>query len=247
MEEIDKCFVALSELQSQNSVLTNQTENNHQQSQLFTELETNNNQPINKLQVANLRLLQPEHVENGFLKEFLKQHFAKPTSLEQLLDELQTNLLQLKNLHSIVASFAPAADFESPNPSNGYRSMMKINDVAIRKLLLSLAKMKNLNAKNLKSQLYIIRLTVLVNLIQISWKAESDRLGQPQNEPNLFHQDTVLFWMDMFQEVSPYLGPYYINHLGFYLPKPLKKIYRIMIYSIATVHRLPHSLFLPLK
>lgn len=51
----------------------------------------------------------------------------------------------------------------------------------------------------------------------------------------------------MFTEMVPYLGPYYVDHLGFFLSSKLKKVFYIMIRGVGSLHRLPTSLVYPLS
>lgn len=201
MEGVQSCLTAINSLRGQLLGLAT-TEITSQP--ILLEEETNNNQ-LNEIPPlpSSLHLMSRQQIENGGVKEMLEQHFARSTSVKQTFDELKKSLLQLNQLNSIVAHFAVEADLEPQNQNNGYRSMMKINQILIRDLLLLLISKKLPNARTLRSYLYRVRLTVLINLVQLSWKAESDRWrnseGHISNEPNLFHTKTALWWMELYQ------------------------------------------------
>ena len=214
MKQVNDCLAAIDHLQNDLiGDLSNNVENNLETTSSLSKRETNSTRE--KLELfANLSLITPEHLKNGFVKKFLELHFSKPLLLGQFLNEFKKSLFELDHLNTAVASFAPEADLDPLNPYNGYRSMMKINQITLSDLLLLLTDKKKPNEKKLKSFLYRLRLVVLVNLIQMSWKAESDRLhscdrliksdgpdglARFQSEPNLFHQNTALFWIDLFQ------------------------------------------------
>lgn len=206
----------------------------------------------------NLPLLTPQHLENGFIEEFLIKYFTKPLTLEQLLNELQFSLLQLKQIQQIVADYASKTEnlTNSQIPYNGYRTTLKLNQITVQLLynflykentglkLFQLLENSKSSIQNLQSQLYRIRIVVLVNLIQISLCVDSDSHGSNANEPNLFHPNTIEFYMNLFQKVVPYLGQYYVTDQYFFFHSKLRKILRTTSGFFVVVHRLPNSLIL---
>lgn len=256
MENLDQCLDAIDQLGCKlDSVLTENTSIIAQQLTSHLLLEPNNNDnnshfPEKPESMSNVCLFSIQQIENGFVTAFLKQHFDKPSNMKQTLDQLRTHLNHLNLLDSMVAKLAPEADLILKNKKycfNGYRTLMKINQIAVRDLHLLLKSPKKASFQKLKCKLYRIKLMVFINIIQLSFKEESDRCGHNPNEPNLFHPDTGLMVMDLFEAAIPYLGEYYCEHVVFFLPPKIRKLFRMSGLFTAIAYRIPISLLFPLN
>jgi hypothetical protein len=205
-------------------------------------LETNNNHLASDIQTLDLTLLRPSHLENGQFRQFLPIYFAKPKGMRDTLTELIGALQQMNKSFGAIAALAPGCDLEPQNPSNGYRTMMKTNTVAVRDLLKQLMAHKFPSMRTLRRHVYLIKLIALMDQLQLSFRALSEETRRAPIDPNMFHQDLVFFWLKIYEQINPFLESYYAHHLYFFLPAKFNSRIRWLMRTIVSIHRIPFSL-----
>lgn len=203
-------------------------------------VEANNNHLPDRKLALTLDLFRPEQVHSGQLAAFLPGYFAKPVGA-LLPVELHSVLAQLRLSVASLQTLAVAHDLEPGNQSNGFRTLLKINAIAAQALLETLAKSKSLKARPLRRLLYLHRLLLLLDQMQLSLYRLNRELQGPSGA-NVYHPMLALLVMELYQAITPHMQPYYAHHLVFYLPPHLVKCFRVVARAAVGIGSMPFSL-----